>query len=234
MSTPQLPLRLHYPPDQRLETYQGAPPAALAQLRALAVGAVADWLYIAGAAGTGKTHLALAVCAAAEQAGRRAMYLPLSAASGRVGEALEGLEQHDIVALDGLDAVAGGREDEIALFDFHNRVRAAGNGILYTGRRMPEGLGLVLPDLRSRLGQCGRITLQPLDEVCRAAVLKARAQRRGLALDAPALEWLLTRTGRDLGSLVRVLDRLDRESLAAKRRLTVPFLRGVLGDHDTL
>ena len=56
---------------------------------------------------------------------------------------------------------------------------------------------------------------------------------RGLALDAPALEWLLTRTGRDLGSLVRVLDRLDRESLAAKRRLTVPFLRGVLGDHDS-
>lgn len=232
MNTPQLPLSLRYPPDQRLQTYLGAPPAALAQLRALAVGAVEDWLYISGTAGTGKTHLALAVCAAAEQAGRRAIYLPLGAARGRVGEALEGLEQHDLIALDGLDLVAGNRDDEIALFDFHNRVRAAGHALLYTGRMLPEGLGLVLPDLRSRLGQCGRISLQPLTEAERAEVLKARAQRRGLALDGPALEWLLTRTGRDLGSLVSVLDRLDRESLAAKRRLTVPFLRNVLGEAE--
>lgn len=232
MSSPQLPLTLRYPPDQRLETYQGAPAGVLAQLRALAVGAVPDWLYISGAAGTGKTHLALAVCAAAEQAGRAAIYLPLAAARGRVRDALEGLERHEVVALDGLDAVAGNRDDEIALFDFHNRMRAAGGALLYTGRNLPDGLGLVLPDQRSRLGQCGRITLAPLDEAGRAAVLRARAQRRGLQLDGPALEWLLTRTGRDLGSLVAVLDRLDRESLAAKRRLTVPFLRGVLGDSE--
>ena len=232
MNTQQLTLSLRYPPDQRLQTYFGAPPAALAQLRALAVGASPDWLYISGAAGTGKTHLALAVCAAAEEAGRRAIYLPLSAAQGRVSEALEGLEQHELIALDGIEAVAGNRADEIALFDFHNRVRAAGQALLYTGQALPEGLGLVLPDLRSRLGQCGRISLQPLTEAGRAEVLKARAQRRGLALEAAALEWLLTRTGRDLGSLVSVLDRLDRESLAAKRRLTVPFLRDVLGEGD--
>jgi len=41
---------------------------------------------------------------------------------------------------------------------------------------------------------------------------------------------LLTRTGRELGSLVSLLDWLDRESLAAQRRITVPFLRQVLED----
>lgn len=232
MSNPQLPLTLHYPPDQRLETYLGAPPAALAQLRALAFGAHADWLYVSGAAGTGKTHLALGVCAAAEQAGRRALYLPLAAAQGRVRFALEGLEAHDVIALDGVDAIAGDRDDEIALFDFHNRAKAAGATVLYTGKSLPETLGLVLPDLRSRLGQCGRISLYPLDEAGRIEVLKARAQRRGLSIDDAALEWLLTRTGRDLGSLVTVLDRLDRESLAAQRRLTIPFLRRVLDEAD--
>lgn len=232
MSSPQLTLALRYPPDQRLETYLGAPPGALAQLRALAFGASPDWLYVAGAHGTGKTHLALGVCAAAEQAGRRALYLPLAAARGRVRDALEGLEQHDLVALDGVDAVAGGREDEVALFDFHNRARAAGATVLYTGRDLPEALGLVLPDLRSRLGQCGRITLHPLAEAGRIAVLRARAQRRGLSIDDAALDWLMTRTGRDLASLVAVLERLDRESLAAQRRITVPFLRRVLGEAD--
>ena len=228
MSVPQLPLALRYPPDQRLESFIGAPDGALAQLRAAAVGAAQDWLYLSGPAGTGKTHLALALCAAAEQAGRGPAYLPLLAAAGRLRDALEALEGRDVIALDGLDAIAGQRDDEVALFDFHNRARAAGVTLLYTASAAPDALGLALPDLRSRLSQCGRIVLSPLDDEGRAAVLRARAMRRGLALDDAAIDWLLTRTGRDLGGLVQLLDRLDRESLAAKRRVTVPFLRKVL------
>ncbi|MPS35162.1 DnaA regulatory inactivator Hda [Stenotrophomonas acidaminiphila] len=228
MSVPQLPLALRYPPDQRLETFIGAPDGALAQLRAAATGDSRDWVYLVGPAGSGKTHLALAVCAAAEQAERGSAYLPLQAAAGRLRDALEALEGRDVVALDGLDAIAGQREDEVALFDFHNRARAAGVTLLYTASVAPDALGLVLPDLRSRLSQCGRILLDALDDAGRGAVLRERAIRRGLALDQAAIDWLLTRTGRDLGGLVVLLDRLDRESLAAKRRITVPFLRQVL------
>lgn len=228
MSVPQLPLALRYPPDQRLESFIGAPDGALAQLRAAATGGSRDWVYLVGPAGSGKTHLALAVCAAAEQAGRGSAYLPLQAAAGRLGDALEALEGRDVVALDGLDAIAGQRGDEVALFDFHNRARAAGVTLLYTASAAPDALGLVLPDLRSRLSQCGRIMLDALDDDGRGAVLRERAIRRGLVLDQAAIDWLLTRTGRDLGGLVVLLDRLDRESLAAKRRITVPFLRKVL------
>nr|WP_275692507.1 DnaA regulatory inactivator Hda [Stenotrophomonas sp. Y6] len=223
-----MPLALRYPPDQRLETFIGAPDGALAQLRAAATGDSRDWVYLVGPAGSGKTHLALAVCAAAEQAGRGSAYLPLQAAAGRLRDALEALEGRDVVALDGLNAIAGQREDEVALFDFHNRARAAGVTLLYTASAAPDALGLVLPDLRSRLSQCGRILLDALDDAGRGAVLRERAIRRGLALDQAAIDWLLTRTGRDLGGLVVLLDRLDRESLAAKRRITVPFLRQVL------
>jgi len=228
VSVPQLPLALRYPPDQRLESFIGAPDGALAQLRAAATGGSRDWVYLVGPAGSGKTHLALAVCAAAEQAGRGSAYLPLQAAAGRLRDALEALEGRDVVALDGLDAIAGDRDDEVALFDFHNRARAAGVTLLYTATAAPDALGLVLPDLRSRLSQCGRIVLDALDDEGRGAVLRERAVRRGLALDEAAIDWLLTRTGRDLGGLVVLLDRLDRESLAAKRRITVPFLRKVL------
>jgi len=228
VSVPQLPLALRYPPDQRLESFIGAPDGALAQLRAAATGGSRDWIYLVGPAGSGKTHLALALCAAAEQAGRGSAYLPLQAAAGRLRDALEALEGRDVVALDGLDAIAGQRDDEVALFDFHNRARAACVTLLYTATAAPDALGLVLPDLRSRLSQCGRIVLDALDDNGRGAVLRERAIRRGLALDEAAIDWLLTRTGRDLGGLVVLLDRLDRESLAAKRRITVPFLRKVL------
>ncbi|MEA9749522.1 DnaA regulatory inactivator Hda [Xanthomonas campestris pv. raphani] len=233
MSVPQLPLALRAPSDQRLDSYIAAPDGLIAQLQAFAAGQLSDWLYLAGPSGTGKTHLALSVCAAAEQAGRSSAYLPLQAAAGRLRDALEALEGRSLVALDGVDSIAGQREDEVALFDFHNRARAAGITLLYTARQMPDGLALVLPDLHSRLSQCVRISLPVLDDVARAAVLRDRAQRRGLALDEAAIDWLLTHSERELAGLVALLDRLDRESLAAQRRVTVPFLRRVLGDRTS-
>lgn len=228
MSVPQLPLALRYPPDQRLESFIAAPPGAIAQLHELAQAREADWLYLAGATGTGKTHLALALCAAADEAGRRAAYLPLTAASGRLRDALDALEGNDVLALDGLEAIAGNRDDQIALFDFHNRARSAGVNLLYTARDVPDILPLVLPDLRSRLSQNARILLHPLDDASRAEVLRDRAQRRGLVLEEAAIDWMLSRTERNLASLVALLDRLDRESLAAHRKITVPFLRRVM------
>jgi DnaA-homolog protein len=60
-------------------------------------------------------------------------------------------------------------------------------------------------------------------------VLRERAQRRGLVLEEAALDWLLRRVGRDLAGLAALLDELDRASLAAQRRITVPFLRQALG-----
>lgn len=228
-SAAQLPLALRFPPDQRFDTFVAAPAGAIAQLRAMAQGhGVAGSLYIAGAAATGKSHLLLAACAEAEAAGRRAAYLPLAAAVGRVRDALDAVEHADLVALDGLEVVIGDRENEVALFDAHNRARDAGRSVLYAARAMPADLDPMLPDLRSRLSQCARIALESLDDDGRAEVLRLRAQRRGLQFDEAAIDWLLKRVDRDLVSLTALLDRLDRESLAAQRRLTVPFLRQVL------
>ena len=228
-ATPQLPLSLRHPSDQRLDTFVGAPAGAIAQLRSLACEPGADWLYVDGATGTGKTHLALALCAEVGQTGHQGAYLPLAATAGRLREALEAVEQAQVVALDGVEAIAGHRDDEEALFDFHNRARGAGRGVLYLAVASPAALPLVLPDLRSRLGQCSRIALVALDDDGRRQVLRERARRRGLVLEEVAIDWLLTRTGRDLAQLLPLLDRIDRESLAAQRRVTVPFLRKALG-----
>ena len=228
-SSPQLPLALRYPPDQRLETFFPVDGAVAAQLRAFARGEAGGGLLLVGAAGTGKTHLALAACAEADEAGRRAGYLPLASAAGRLGDALESLHSLDLVAVDGLDAIAGRRDDEVALFDFHNRMHDAGRALLYAAQASPDELPLTLPDLRSRLAQCARVALERLDDAGRGEVLRLRAQRRGLQLDDAAIDWLLRRADRDLSGLTALFDRLDRASLAAQRRITVPFLREVLG-----
>lgn len=223
----QLPLALRYPPDQCFDTFVAAPDGAIAQLRALSTGGE-DAVCLVGAAATGKTHLALATCASTESNFRSAVYLPLAPAAGRLRDALEALHDRDLIAIDGIDAIAGDRDDEIALFDFHNRVRDAGKALVYASRATPAALPFVLPDLRSRLSQCVRITLTPLDDAGRRDLLRLRAARRGLQIDDTAIDWLLTRVDRDLASLAALLDQLDHASLAAQRRITLPFLRQLL------
>ena len=225
----QLALQLRMPPDQRFETFVAAPPAALAQLRALARGESRESVYVEGAHGTGKSHLLRATCAEADAQGRGVAYLPLASLRGRMREAMELVAGRDLVAIDGLEAIAGERDDEVALFDLHNHARADGIGLLYAAGAAPAALGFVLPDLVSRLAQCHRITLSPLDDDGRREVLRLRARHRGVAFDDAAIDWMLTRCSRDLSDLSAIFERLDRASLAAQRRLTVPFLRDVLG-----
>jgi DnaA family protein len=222
----QLPLALRWPPDQRLDGYVGNA-LALAQVQRLAAGEGDAALLLVGPPGSGKSHLLIGACAAAEAAGRRVRYLPLAALAGRLEDAVAGCEG-DLVCIDGLDAIAGLRADEVALFHLHNRVRDAGGRLLYAARATPAELVLALPDLASRLGQCTRAVLAGLDEAGRREAFVQRAARRGLELDDAVLDYLFRRIGRDLGTLGTLLDRLDRESLAAQRRVTVPFLRALL------
>lgn len=227
MTTPQLPLSLRTPPDQRLDAFHGQP-AVRDAVGAAARGDAGDWLYLSGPAGSGKSHLLLAACAEAGAAGRRAAYLPLAAFAGSLADVLPAQEGADLVCLDGLEAIAGHRGDEEALFHFHNRARAGGTVLLYAARGNPAALGLGLPDLATRLGQCTRFIIEPPDDDGRRELLRQRAARRGLQLDDAVLDYLMRRSERDLPSLTALLDRLDKASLAAQRRITIPFLRAHL------
>ena len=155
-------------------------------------------------------------------------YLPLRIFGERSVDALAGQAEVGLVCIDDVDAIAGMRDAEIALFDLHNRLRAAGAAIVYAAKATPAQLALDLPDLRSRLAQCAQFALEIPDEPSRRAILRQRAQARGLELDDAVLDWLFRRVDRDLGTLTALLDRLDRASLAAQRRITVPFLRQTL------
>jgi len=225
---PQLPLALRFPPEQRLQSYVGDVNGVVARLQRVAEGDLSETLYLQGCDGSGKTHLLLGACASAEAAGRRPQYLSLARVRGQARDAFEGLEYADMVALDDLDAIGGGHADEVALFDLHNRLHDAGVNLLYAAVATPATLELDLPDLRSRLAQCTLVPLRTLDDGGRAEVLRQRASARGLVFDDAALDWLLTRCSRDLSDLSAMFERIDQASLAAQRRITVPFLRQLL------
>lgn len=228
----QLPLALPVGPDQRFELFVGHD-WAVEVLRAASIGApsaapIEAGVFVEGAEGSGKSHLLLAACRAATESGRRTRYLPVAAFAGALTTVIDGLEANDLVALDGIEAAAASRTDCEALFHLHNRLRDAGCTLLYASRLPAGDAGWALPDLRSRLGQGLRVSLDALDDAGRREALRRRAARRGLELDDAVLDWLFRRVDRDLKSLTSLLDRLDRAALAAQRRLTVPFVRQVI------
>jgi DnaA family protein len=252
----QLPLALRWPAQQRFDSYvRGDNAVALALLRDAAQSPQSPWVFVSGAAAVGKTHLLIAACAAASEHGRSAQYLPLRRARGSaadsprasqnaiagtphashrdVADALRALGGSDLLALDDIDAIAGDSTAEHALFDLYNRCKVEKSTMLFSAAAAPAQCGIMLPDLVSRLSACAQVPLKPLTDAQRRETLRQRAQARGLTLDDAVLDWLFARIQRDLGSLTALLDRLDRESLAAQRRITVPFLRQLLGSEAT-
>jgi DnaA family protein len=86
-----------------------------------------------------------------------------------------------------------------------------------------------LPDLQSRLARLATFQVNALGDDERVQALQLRARHRGLDLPDETARFLLSRSRRDMASLYGVLDKLDSEALRAKRRLTIPFVKEVLG-----
>lgn len=116
---------------------------------------------------------------------------------------------------------------QIALFDLYNGVRARGGALAAAGAAPPDGLRL-REDLRSRLASGIVLQLHPLSEAEKAAALRERAKRRGIALPPELIAYLLTHLQRDMGTQIAVLDALDRYSLEHKRPITLALLRQAL------
>ena len=120
---------------------------------------------------------------------------------------------------------------EEALFRLFNEALELRHRLIFAASAAPRQLPWSLPDWRSRAAACVVYQLRDLDEAGRAEALRLRAAQHGLELPPETAEYLLRRMPRDLPSLFEILDQLDEASLAAQRRLTIPFIRAALERH---
>ncbi len=198
----------------------------VATLFGIAAGGDGHGCWLWGAASTGKTHLLQAVC---DAAGDSAAYVPLSMFADIGADILDGMASREVICIDDVDLVAGQEAWESALFTLFNQVSEAGAQLIISAAAAPRECGIGLADLQSRFARLPVFQLHALNEDERVSALQLRSRHRGLELADDTARYLLKRSRRDMASLYEVLDRLDGEALRAKRRLTIPFVRDVLG-----
>ncbi len=228
--SPQLPLGLALREHARFDSFRSGDNGEIINLLGdLAAGRGEQAVCLVAPAGMGKTHLLQAVCHAAGTQGRAVAYLPLRDLQAAGPAVLDGLERLALVCLDDVDVVAGDADWERALFDLYNRLRDAQVSLLVALSDAPRECGFHLNDLVTRLAWGVTATLKPLDETELAEALRLRAGARGLELPKETVRYLLNRYPRDLPGMFSLFDRLDAASMVEKRRLTVPFVKQVLG-----
>ena len=196
-----------------------------ARLKALTTaGAEFRLVWLAGASGTGKTHVAEALCRAAcvwpqgyfrwqhwREASREADFARLP-----------------FLAVDNVERLLGAKDREQWLMHLIDSRRRCRWPTLLTCVNGPAGVQCALRDLRTRLGLAEVLWLEPLADQVKLGVMTKFARARGFRLSEDVLKFVLTRHNRNLGRLIALLRRIDQHALAQKRRVTVPLVREIL------
>lgn len=225
----QLPLPFFFNPEHDFEEfYAGGNAEVVRHLQLTAQGQGDGLIHVWGEPGLGKTHLLHASCREASRAGLFVSYIPLRLFGDYGCGMLEGLEDQDLVCLDDIEAVAGDKDWEYGLFHLFNRLRDSGHRLITTAPAPPDSIGLTLPDLQTRLSWGLTLMLRPLDDKDKLAALSMRAKQLGLELSPAVGRYLLSKFRRDLPGLLSLMDELDSATLAAKRKLTIPFVKQLL------
>ncbi|WP_181703637.1 hypothetical protein [Chthonobacter albigriseus] len=181
-----------------------------------------DWpalvVLLIGPSGSGKSHLARA------WADRSAA--PIVVAEDLAGQDPMKLVGRGAVAVEDADDPA---MDETALFHLLNAARGRGASVLITAHSVPADWGLTLPDLLSRLRAAQPAILGPPDDDLLRRVLVKLFSDRQMEPDIGLIDFVLARMERSFAAANRIVEALDRESLARGRRVTKAMAAEFLG-----
>jgi DnaA-homolog protein len=224
----QLPVKFEFRANQTFDDfYPGSNQEIIDQLRRTVAGTGEQLIYLWGDKGYGKSHLLLACCQEAFNQGISVFYLDLSDSASTDPQLFAGLEGFEIVCLDNIDALTGREDWELALFNFFNQHRDHNHRLILSTSCAPNALPFILPDLQTRINWGLSLKIQALNDSDKIAALTFKAQQMGLVIAPQVARFLLTHHDRNLSSLWLMLDKLDWASLAAQRKLTIPFLKQI-------
>ncbi|MDX1451010.1 MAG: DnaA regulatory inactivator Hda [Oleiphilaceae bacterium] len=229
----QLALPVGIRSDAGFDNFFGSQAPRVVSLLQQALGNVNETLiWVCGPKESGKSHLAAACLKYIESCGSAAMYLGLDELAGQIEWARFFIDDDagpSVVVLDDLHMWLNNGEAEGALFQMFNQFKISGRQLIVTSDKPPALMHIQLPDLASRLRSAQVLTLHSPNDVEKQDVLVRVAAERGIHIGNEVAAYIIKRSQRNLGQLLQVLEQVEQASLIEKRKVTVPFIKKVLG-----
>lgn len=180
-----------------------------------------------GVPGSGKSHLLQGWCQAF--ASRTSIYFPLRMLQEYGPASIENLAKYELIAIDDVEIVAGILRWEEALFHLYNQVHANNETILIISSGKPiNNIKFCLADLQSRLHWGLMLQLYELNDDAKIQVLHQYALIKGFELPKSVGKFLINRCTRNMHNLLALINQLDKASLIAQRKITIPFVKQTL------
>ena len=229
--TRQLPLHFEFRANQTFDDFfPGSNLEVINHLKKSIEGNGERLIFLCGQSGQGKSHLLQACCHQAQIQQLSSFYFAFSAFELPDSVILSGLDKLDIICFDNIQHIAGNPIWEQAFFNFFNLYHDQDHTLILSASCPPNEIAFQLPDLKTRLNWGLTLKIQPLCDEERITALIFKAGQMGFEISPQVGRFLLTHYDRDLSSLWVLLTKLDRASLAAKRKLTLPFLKQILNE----
>lgn len=196
-------------------------------------------LYLHGPAGSGKTHLLMAI--GASICGRAGLTtIPCISCKDineiyggvypaeEVSRLAERLRDAPALLVDDIHRIPDQPGIRLEFWQLFNDFFQAGRPIVIAGLFPPKELPNLDDHLISRLlwGLVARVDIS--DDDSRRLILKKLAFDRQVFLPADVIDYLLAHTRRDIPSLIEALETIERFALATKRKLSVRLAREAL------
>jgi DnaA-homolog protein len=228
-SVSQIPFQFEHNQQNDFATFfQGENENLLQLLKSIASSETTHSLYLWGLKGTGKTHLLQAVTKHANELDFHVAYIPLKQLKNISVEILHDLGDLNIVCIDDLECIIGHPEWQQGLIWLYNELRDNGYSLIMSANTSPINIPLEIDDLKSRLSWDQVFQLRLPNDELKIQILKQKARFRSFELSDEVIEFIIRRVDRDLDTLMSMLDKIDHASLAAKRKITIPFLKGLI------
>lgn len=179
-------------------------------------------IYLFGNKSTGKSHLCKAVF-------------------NIIKDTETYIDQHNFEILDDIDIQninyliiddfeiileKGNTEDKI--FYYINEFILSKKSLLISSVKSTEQIDFSKNDLKSRLTSNLIFNIREISDDRKIEVLKKITEDIGWTIEENVCQYIMNHYQRDLFFLCNVLKSLDKSSLALKKRVTVPFVKGII------
>lgn len=176
-------------------------------------------LVIYGPPGSGKTHL---------------LQVWKNESGAVAFDPLRAADDARALIVDDADRLIGNPAREEALFHAYNTLKENGGYMLLAASGPQRSWSFALPDLKSRLLAAPAVQTGSPDDQLLAVVLTKLFSDRQILVGQEVIQFILPRIERSFDAARQLVDKIDRRALSKKSAITVPLVRDVMQEQQSL